>query len=322
MNPGPRFQVTTLGEAMLRFSVRPGDRISDAPAYQIHVAGSEANVAHALARVGLAASWASVLPRNPLAERIASTLRSGGVDLSTVVWTERGRVGTYFVELAVPPRPTTVVYDRAGSTMAVATPDMFDWDQVCDCRVLHVSGITMGISPQGYDIALTAVREAKARGREVSLDVNYRSSLWTKEEASDALRALSGQIDILICKADDARDLFGCGGETKEIAGSLQEIFQSPRVVVTRGPLPSVAMAGDLCWERPSHQVRIIDRIGAGDAFAAGVLWGHLEGSLGHGLEWGAAMAALKMTLHGDLFTLDRDAVEGLLDQQGRDIQR
>ena len=118
----PRFQVVTLGEAMLRLSVRPGERIEDAPAFDVHVAGSEANVAYALARMGLRAAWASSLPPNPLGERIASTLRSGGVDVAPLVWADRGRVGTYFVQLGSPPRPTTVTYDRVGSTFALTPP--------------------------------------------------------------------------------------------------------------------------------------------------------------------------------------------------------
>ena len=318
----PRADVTTLGEALIRLSVRPGDRIQEAPAFDVHVAGSEANVAYALARVGVRSAWASVLPRNPLGERIATTLRSGGVDLAPVAWVDEGRVGTYFVELGAPPRPTTVTYDRAGSTVALAGPHQLDWAAVCDTKLLHLSGITLGVSPGARAIATTAVTEARARGCEVVLDVNYRARLWTPAEAAEALRALTGRVDLVICKAADAEDLFGCAGEPIEIGRRLQDLFEVRTVAVTCGDQPAVALDGERSWACPAHRVHMIDRVGAGDAFAAGILWGHLDGSLERGLERGVAMAALKMTLHGDLFTLDRTAVDALLAQEGRDINR
>jgi 2-dehydro-3-deoxygluconokinase len=317
-----RFDVTALGEAMLRFSVRPGDRIQDAPAFDVHVAGSEANVAYALARVGLRSSWVSVLPRNPLGQRVATTLMSCGVDLSNVVWVESGRLGTYFVELSSPPRPTTVTYDRAGSTMSLATPDLFDWPLVCDTRLLHVSGITLGISASARDVAKTAVREARVAGCLTSLDVNYRARVWGLEEAADAMASLAGELDLVICTGEDARDLFGASGRPRDVGGRLQELFRVPAVVLTRGADPAVALLGDESWECTSYTVHIVDRIGAGDAFAAGVLWGFLDGSLQSGLERGVAMSALKMTVHGDLFTLGRESVEDLLGERGREVSR
>lgn len=307
---------------MIRFSVRPGLRIEDAPAYDVNVAGAEANVAFALSRMGVSSAWASVLPENALAQRIATTLRSGGVDLAPLVWVESGRVGTYFVELATPPRPTTVTYDRGGSSMALAGPDQLDWDVVCDARLVHVTGITFGVSPSARALTERAVAEARERGRLVSLDVNYRARLWGPEEAGAALRRMAGQVDLLLCKLDDARDLFGCHGTSREVASQLQDVFQVDRVALTSGAEPALALDGRALAECPSYKVQIIDRIGAGDAFAAGVLWGYLEGSLARGLERGVAMAALKMTVAGDLFTLDRASVEALLASPGRDVNR
>ena len=318
----PRLDVTALGEAMIRFSVRPGYRIEDAPRYDVHVAGAEANVAFALARMGVRSAWASVLPRNALAERIATALRSGGVDLSPLAWVDAGRVGTYFVELATPPRPTTVTYDRAGSTMALAGPDSLDWDAVCAARLLHVTGITFGVSPSALALSERAVAEARDRGRLVSLDVNYRGRLWGPDEAGATLRRMAGRIDLLLCKLDDARDLFGCTGGARDVAEQLRDAFRVERVAVTCGAAPALALDGGDVIEVPSYTVQIVDRIGAGDAFAAGVLWGYLDGSLASGLERGVAMAALKMTVAGDLFTLDRAAVDTLLSRPTRDVHR
>ena len=318
----PRFQVVTLGEAMLRLSVRPGERLEDAPAFDVHVAGSEANVAYALARMGVRAAWASALPPNPLGERIASTLRAGGVDLAPLVWLDRGRVGTYFVQLGSPPRPTTVTYDRVGSSFALASPSELDWDLVTDTSHFHVSGITFAISASAREVAHTAVREARARGCTVSLDVNHRARMWTAEESGRTLSALAGSLDLVVCKGQDARDVFGCDGEARDVARRLQDRFQVPAVACTWGPEPATLLDGDAWVERESYQVEIVDRIGAGDAFGAGVLWGYLDGSLPLGLRRGVAMAALKMTVRGDLLTLDRAAVEALLGAHAGDVTR
>lgn len=317
-----RFQVVTLGEAMLRLSVRPGDRLEDAAAFDVHVAGSEANVAYALARMGVRSGWASALPRNPLGERIASTLRAGGVDVAPLVWLDRGRVGTYFVQLGSPPRPTTVTYDRAGSAFAVATPGEFDWGLITDTDHLHVSGITLAISEAAREVAHTAVREARATGCTVSLDVNHRARMWTAGEASRSLSALAGSLDLVICKGQDARDVFGSTGDPWEVARDLQDRFQAPAVACTWGREPATLLDGDVRVECGSYDVEIVDRIGAGDAFAAGVLWGRLDGSLPLGLRRGVAMAALEMTVRGDLLTLDRAAVEALLGPAGGDVTR
>src|SRR5215510_11687033 len=154
-----RTQLVTLGEAMLRLSVGPGDRLEDAPAFDVHVAGSEANVA---------------LAANPLGRRVAATLAAGGVDVSHVHWVEAGRLGLYFVELGAAPRPISVIYDRAGSAIAQATPDHFDWEAIADTDFLHLSGITLGLSASCYEIGVRAMEEARRRGATVTFDVNYR----------------------------------------------------------------------------------------------------------------------------------------------------
>jgi len=320
--PERRFDVSTLGEAMLRLSVRPGDRLLDAPAYQVHVAGSEANVAYALAQVGARSAWTSVLPRNRLAERIAGTLRAGGVDLSGVVWTDSGRVGTYFVELATEPRGPSVVYDRAGSAICAAAPDLFDWDLVCAARVVHVSGITFGLSPGMLEVSRRAIAEARRRGCRVSLDVNYRTLLWPPAAAAAALREQRGACDLVICTAEDARDVFGLQGEPEDLARGLQSELECPAVALTLGAEGAALAEGGSVMRRSAFRVQAVDRIGTGDAFAAGLLWGWLEDSLPMGLDRGVAMAALKMTLHGDLFTLGADDVHRLLEGEQRRVRR
>ena len=298
---------------MLRLSVRPGDRIEDAPAFDVHVAGSEANVAYAAAQVGLRAAWVSALPDNPLGRRVAQTLSAGGVDTSLVRWVAGGRLGLYFVELGAAPRPISVIYDRAASTMALATTADFDWSAALDTQVLHVSGITLALSALCRELAKHAMREARRAGATVTFDVNYRQKLWDRKVAAAAVRDVAPLIDVLVCTHEDARDLFGVTGAPD---------LGVETVVLTRGADGAVAFRAGVSIERRGHAVETVDRVGAGDAFVAGLVWGLLDGSLELGLERGLAMSALKMTLHGDLFRLDAADVNALLARESREVGR
>jgi 2-dehydro-3-deoxygluconokinase len=317
-----RAQLVTIGEAMLRLSVQPGDRLEDAPAFNVHVAGSEANVAYAAARVGLRTAWVSALPDNPLGRRVANTLAAGGVDVSLVHWVEGGRLGLYFVEMGAAPRPISVAYDRAGSTMAVATAAAFDWQAAADTQFMHVSGITFALSASSREVARRAMEEGRSRGAVVTLDVNYRQRLWARDAAAAAARAVAPLTDVLICTAEDARDLFGVTQAPEAAVAQLQDDLGVETVVLTLGNEGAIASRGGLTVRRGGHPVEAVDRVGAGDAFVAGLIWGLLDGSLELGLERGLAMSALKMTLHGDLFRLDAGDVAALLGRDRREVGR
>ena len=302
---------------MLRLSVRPGDRLEDATAYEVHVAGSEANVAYAAARVGLRAAWASVLPDNVLGRRVARTLAEGGVDTSLVHLAKTGRLGLYFVELAAPPRPIDVLYDRANSAMALAQPDAFDVEQLADTRFLHISGITLALSESCREIARQVAAAAKSRGASVTLDVNYRHRLWGREAAATAALEIAPVVDVAVCTAEDARDLFDASNVEE-----LQSALGVRTVVMTQGVHGAIAVQDGTTVGRNAHAVSAVDRVGAGDAFMAGLIWGLADGSLELGLERGVAMSALKMTVHGDLFRFDRADVESLLAGGNRQVGR
>lgn len=320
--PARRAQLVTVGEAMLRLSVRPGDRLEDAGAFDVHVAGSEANVAFAAARVGLRSSWISALPANPLGRRVANTLAAGGVDVSLVRWVEGGRLGLYFMELATSPRPINVIYDRAASAMALAAPELFDWGAAGDTNFLHVSGITFALSESCREIGRRAMHEARSRGAVVTFDVNYRQRLWGPEAAAVAVHAVAPLVDVLICTAEDARDLFGAAGAPEAALAQLRADLGVDTVVLTLGAEGAIAAAPGLTVKRSGHAVQTVDRVGAGDAFAAGLIWGLLDGSIELGLERGLAMSALQMTLHGDLFRLDAGDVAALLAKDRREVGR
>jgi 2-dehydro-3-deoxygluconokinase len=310
-------QLVTLGEAMLRLSVRPGELLEDAPAFDVHVGGSEANVAYAAARVGLRAAWVSALPDNVLGRRVARTLAAGGVDTSLVRWEKAGRLGLFFLELGVAPRPTEVLYDRANSTMALASAGEFDLEALADTQFLHVSGITLALSDSSRELTRRAMAHAKKRGASVTMDVNYRQRLWSRVAAADAIRGVTPHVDVLVCTAEDGRDLFGADDPSV-----LQAALGVATVVVTRGAQGAIASHDGTTVERGGHAVDMVDRIGAGDAFTAGLLWGLLDGSLELGLERGLAMSALKMTLRGDLFGFDADDVAALMAKDRREVGR
>ena len=307
---------------MLRLGVRPGETLEDAPAFDVLVGGSEANVAYAAARIGLQAAWVSALPNNSLGRRVAKTLAAGGVDTSLVRWIDGARLGLYFVELAASPSVTSILYDRKESAIALAAPDMFDWASACDTEFMHVSGITLAISESGRDVTRRAIQEARRRGARVTMDVNYRQRLWSRDAAAAAIREVASEVDVLVCTAEDARDLFGASGVPEDALATLRAELGVETVVITLGKAGAIASQGQKTVRREGRPVETVDRIGAGDAFAAGLIWGLIDGSLEQGLERGLAMSALKMTLYGDLFRLDREHFEALLASEGREVGR
>ncbi len=304
--------VVTIGETMLRLSAPPGVPLENASQLLVHVGGAESNVAMALSRLGTSAGWISRLTDTPLGRRIFNEVRAQGVDVSRVLWSRGDRVGTYFVEIGQPPRLNRVIYDRVGSAMAAIDPEEVDWAYVREAKVVHLSGITPSLSPSCRELVARAIREGRAAKAMVSFDVNHRARLWTAAQAVAALAPLLPQVTILICTADDARLLFGTEGSARIVAKALQDRFGCEVAVVTDG-VHFAAAAGARTYEREGYRVDSADRIGAGDAFAAGFLHGYLAHDVARGLDYGAALAALKHTYYGDMAWVSAEDVERLL---------
>jgi 2-dehydro-3-deoxygluconokinase len=302
--------VLTFGEVMVRLAAPLGESLESASRFVVHVAGAEANVAVTLARMGFASGWISKLPDMPLGRRIAAELRRHGVDVSAVIWTAEGRAGLYFVEHAPPPRGVTVHYDRAGSAFSTITPDEIDWTYARSAKWLHLTGITPALSEACAQASARLAREAKAAGTRLSFDVNFRRKLWTAERAQTVLDPLVQGADILIAAQEDARDVFRLEGEPPDLAVNLRGRCRAAAVVVTAGAAGAyLADATGVHYEAAVSGGEV-DPIGRGDAFAAGVLWGALEGNLAAGLRYGAALAALSQTYWGDvLWSTRRDVL-------------
>jgi 2-dehydro-3-deoxygluconokinase len=316
------YDVVTLGETMIRLSPSGYRRLEEAETLECRIGGSESNVAVALSRLGLRTAWLSKLPENPLGRFVARRLSSLGVDVSHVIWSPEGRAGVYFIEPGSPPRPTRVLYDRAGSAASTMSPAEMQWDVVRAARHLHLSGITPALSASCRAVTARAMAEARAVGASVSLDVNYRSKLWSPAEAAAALRELIPSVDLLVSTAADAALLFDLGGPADAIARSLRDHFQVPAAVVTLGAEGAAA-----CHDGGHHVVACfpateVDRVGAGDAFDAGLIYGYLQGDLPRGLSYGMAMAAIKHSIPGDEFVSSLAEVEELVAVGRRDIHR
>lgn len=317
-----RFDMTTFGEAMLRLSVPAGTRLETADKLDMHPAGAEANVAAALSRLGRHTGWATSLPDSALGRVVTNQLRQAGVDLSAVLWQQQGRIGTYFVELSVPPRPIQVIYDRADTCITTLQPEQVDWDYLLDARLLHMTGITPALSPGCESITAEAVQRANQRSLPVSFDVNFRSKLWTAEKAAAILRPLLQQVTLLFCSLRDAGTLFGCSGSPEEVVQQLASISSARQIVVTLSEGGVIGWDDGRFYNQPAREVQIVDRIGAGDALAAGVLDGWLAGDFERGLAYGVTMAALALSQHGDMVVTTRQELESLIAQSGQKIVR
>lgn len=309
----PRFDVTAIGEVMLRYSVPVGERLERAQHLAIHPGGAEANMLGGLSCLGRRCAWISGLPNNPLGRIITNHLHLAKVNTDGVVWFEEGRVGTYYLEFATPPRATQVYYDRANSCAARLEPSQIDWAFLLDTRLLHLTGITPALSASCLALTQEAIARAKAAGIPISFDVNFRGKLWTPRQAAEVIKPMIQDIDLLFCGQGDARLLFGCSGSPQEIIRSMSELSNAKTVVVSVGDEGVMAWDGQTLHHSPAHPVEIIDRLGAGDAMAAGIIHGWLNGDLVRGLAYGQVMAGLCLSMHGDMVISTRDEVESLL---------
>lgn len=317
------FDVVTFGEAMIRLSPPNFRRIEQARSLDVQVGGAELNSAVGLARLGRSAAWVSRLTNNPLGRLIANHAREAGVATEHVLWTNDDRVGLYFLEFGAAPRASNVVYDRKNAAIAQIKPGMAPWSRIfAGARWFHVTGITPGLSAGAAAATLEALQAAKAAGLQTSIDLNYRAKLWTQAEAGKCMAEEMRFCDVLITTEEDLERVFGIKGKDFEEAAALTaKRFGLKTVAITLRDNPLVwknkwtAMAlhdGRVLRTR-EFEVEIVDRLGAGDSFAAGLIHGLLDGDLQKGLDWGVAASAIKHTIPGDFNWILPTEVESLL---------
>ncbi len=319
------FDLLTFGEVMLRLSPPHFQRLEQTTGFDAHAGGAELSVAVSAARFGLRVAFVTRLPRNPLGRMIQNRAREQGVDTSHIVWSDGDRLGIYFLEFGALPRSSAVVYDRANSAISKIQPGMIDWGNLfSQTRAFHVTGITPALSPGAAETTKEALNEARKSGLLVSFDLNYRARLWSTEQARNTLTPLMECVDILITTEEDTARVFQIEGKDyNEVARKLAESFGFKVVAITirenitiwRNYWTAIAYYNGKSYADRKYDIEIVDRLGAGDAFAGGFLYGYLsdETNIERALKYGTAASALKHSNPGDINWCTLEEVEQLM---------
>ncbi|MDR3343151.1 MAG: sugar kinase [Treponema sp.] len=344
-------KVITFGEIMLRLAPEGYYRFVQTLSFGATYGGGEANVAVSLANFGVDTAYITKLPKHEIGQAAVNALRQFGVDTSKIV---RGgnRVGIYFLEKGASQRASKVIYDRAHSAIADAVPADFDWDAIFSgvspadrASWFHFTGITPALSDNAAAITLEALKSAKARGLRVSCDLNYRKNLWSREKAGEVMEKLVPYVDVCIANEEDASDVFGIRAKNtdigsgslsyegyKAVAKTLADRFGFKKVAIT---LRESLSANDNNWAAmlydgadyycsKKYPVHIVDRVGGGDSFGAGLIYGSLQNwSSGEILEFAVAASCLKHSIEGDFNMVSVEEAQKLAggDASGR-VQR
>ncbi len=317
------YDIVTFGETMLRFSPPNNERFEQMSSCYVYAGGSEMSIAVAGSRLGLKTAWISRLPNNPLGWFVRNQARLHGVDTKYIAWApEDERVGIYFMEYGASPRPSNVIYDRKHSAISKISLTDIDWKPVFqNSTVFMVSGITPALSEDAAAMTRTAVIEAKKAGCTVAVDLNYRAKLWTQEKACDVMTPLMEYTDILITTEEDTKRVFGIESESYEkVAELLRKRFSFKAVAITIRETVSIEknnwsafVLADTVYRGTTYTVQVVDRIGAGDSFTAGLLFGYINNDWQQGIDYGLALSALKHTHPGDSNFNTRSDIERLL---------
>ena len=330
--------VATFGEIMLRLTPPGFERLLQTPQFQASFGGGEANVAVALAQFGAQSRFITVLPEsNAIADVFVGELRRFGVDASQIV-RGPGRMGIYFIEPGANQRPSKVLYDRTGSAISVAAPESIDWKQALQGATwFHTTGITPAISPSAAEMAIAALTEAKALGIQTSCDLNYRKNLWKWGKAAcEVMPELVKLCDVCIANEEDCQKALSVHVDIDVESGALEREKYSElaqRVLATYPNLKIVAItlresksASHNNWSACLHNGKefllsrryeitdIVDRVGGGDSFAAGLIYGMIQsGSPSEALEFAVAASCLKHSIPGDFNRFTAEEVNALI---------
>ncbi len=332
---GRMYDMVSVGETMLRFTPPDGMRIEQTQSFDIVPGGAELNVSVAMSRLGARVAWLSRLPDAPLGYLIRNAARIHGIDTQHIRHTDgaTSRLGLFFLETGAVPRAGEITYDRRGSAASTMQPDDWDWHALLSqTRLLHITGITPALSPSCREMTFAAVRAAREVGCAVSCDLNYRSKLWTPEEAAACLRELLPLVTIILTGNSDLKTIFGVSGKPADQARWVREEFGVPVASVgrRRGNAASglqarrsvVATEGGV-FASPGFEFQPLDPVGAGDAYAAGFLYGLLTtDDEAQAVAYGDAMAALKHTVPGDFCVVSRAELDAVLSGQGMRLRR
>lgn len=340
-------KIVTFGEIMLRLTSPGHERLFQSPSLDAHFGGGEANVATSLALFGMGPVFVSALSSDPIGQAALRTLRGYGVDVSHVRLTG-GRTGIYFLERGADQRPSQVVYDRTGSAASLVKPGDFPWAEIFRGAVwFHFTGITPALSRNAADACLEAIQAAKGAGAKVSIDLNFRKKLWNYGvKAPEVMGGLVSHADVLIANEEDIQLGLGLAADSDPSASRVEAEAYRALAAKTKAAYPNLEVVAITLREslsadrngwsavldgrdgfRQSKKYSledIVDRVGGGDSFAAGLIFGLLEyGNEAKALEFAVAASALKHSVPGDLNLVSREEVERLAagDGSGRVVR-
>ncbi|MBO4636871.1 MAG: sugar kinase [Clostridiales bacterium] len=340
-------KVTTLGEIMLRLKSYGHERFFQSPGFEATFGGGEANVCVSLANYGMDTDLVTVLPDNAIADECIRQLRGFGVGTGKIIRGE-GRMGIYFLESGADQRPSKVIYDRSYSAIALASVDAYDWDSIFkETTWFHITGITPAISQNAADVSLAAVTEAKRRGITVSCDLNYRKNLWKYGvDAKSVMTHIAELTDVVIANEEDCQKSLGINADVdvtsgiiddrkyKDLTGKVMDSYPNvKKIAVTlresisadhNGWRACINNGKEFYVSRRYEITDIIDRVGGGDSFAGGLIYGlNTYDSDSKALEFAVAASCLKHSIPGDFNRVSVSEVESLMkgDGSGR-VQR
>ena len=334
-------RIITFGEIMLRLKSPALERFFQSPSLEATFGGGEANVAVSLANYGMDAAFVTALPNNAIGEACRRDVRSFGVDVSNIKMTD-GRMGIYFLETGSNQRPSKVVYDRADSAIAIAPIDLFDWEKIFEgADWFHISGIAPAISASAAELSLAACKAAKKCGVKVSCDLNYRKNLWKYgKEAKEVMSEIAKYIDVAIANEEDFQKSLGITADSDVESGSLdRNVYEGiakkamalypnlERVAITlresksadRNDWAACIYDGKEFYVSRKYEITdIVDRVGGGDSFSGGLIYGLLTyPTQAEALEFAVAASCLKHTIPGDFNRVSVKEVEALMKGSG-----
>lgn len=336
-------RIVTFGEIMLRLKSPGHERFFQSPGLEATFGGGEANVAVSLSVLGKQGVFVTALPDNPMGDGALSALRSHGVDV-THIRKAKGRLGIYFLETGANQRPSNVVYDRDASAISQIQPGFFDWAPIfAGAAWFHITGITPSLSQSCADVSLEAIEAAKKAGCKVSIDLNFRKKLWNYgKKASEVMRPLAALADLVFANEEDIQNCLGIDASDVDVAsGALDAAAYEKLAAKVKKEFPNLSRVAITLRESRSADSNgwsavlsgtsgfrvsrkypiddIVDRVGGGDAFAAGFIFGLLEfgGDEAKALEFAVAASCLKHSIEGDFNLSRRSEVEALLKGDG-----
>lgn len=319
------FDLIGLGEVMLRLSPPNKEKISQSETFEKNAGGSELNVVSGAAMLGIRSAIITKLPKSKMGHFIRNKIRYGNVSDDYIIYdhSDDRRLGIYYYESGAYPRKSSVIYDRAKSSFTTLSLDELPDDIYEKTKIFHISSITLALDPNLKETSIEMIKRFKAAGAYISFDVNYRAALWSEEEAKKTIESIFPYVDFLFVSEETSRRMLQRTGTLEEIMQGYVKDYGCTLVATTRREVVSpthhnfnskIYYEGKFYEEKPYNNIEVIDRIGSGDAYLAGVLFGLIKyGTPERALEIGNALSAVKNTVLGDMSASSIDEIESVI---------